>query len=346
MDYTPSDMAAIVQAMTVWTTLPGSDIQAGYAGTTPAVIADAFDGVNMITFKDPIMDDARNRYFSDAVIAVGITTSFTTPAFYNGRWYRPGEILDADMLFNPGRTFTTSGGAGIDLQSVATHEAGHLYGLSHSAVRTSTMFPILGHGTETASLTIEDTLQFVKAYPGGAVITYGNYLQGTIEDYYGNPVRGAAVFAINAGTGDTTACEYTLSDGRYLFLGLPDGSYYVSIYPLNGTSPIGYLEPAAINWLIYSWGATEFVPEFWDGGESAFDNPLDATAVSVNGGATTIADIITNIDLAPPTIIQTTPADNAPDVRADGTIMIKFSEAIDYSTLQGNFRLVNTNMRR
>lgn len=337
-----SDIAALTQSMDTWRILPGSDMPVVYGGTTPAVYANAFDQVNMITFRDPIVDDSNNRYFSDAIIAVGITTSFTEPTLHNNRWYRPGEIFDADMLFNPSRIFTTTGGAGIDLQSVATHEAGHLYGLSHSALRTSTMFPVLGSGIQTASLTVEDSLQFLKAYPEQSILATANRIQGTILDFYGNPVHGASVFAVDAASGDTTACEYTLFDGSYQFFGLPNGSYYVAIYPLNGTAGIGYVEPAAINWLVYSWGVTNFIPEYWDENESASDNPLDMTSIPVSGGMIATANIMTNIDLEPPVILETTPANNAAGVRADATILIQFSEPIDHTTLQGNFRLVNT----
>jgi len=82
------------------------------------------------------------------VLAVGIATSFTEPTFHNGKFYRPGEIVDADMLFNPAKNFrTATQGTGKDLKSIAVHEGGHLYGLSHSAVHSSTMFPILLGGT-------------------------------------------------------------------------------------------------------------------------------------------------------------------------------------------------------
>ena len=46
-------------------------------------------------------------------------------------------------MFNPGATFATSsaGTRQYDLQSVATHEIGHLMGLDHSGIAHAVMYP-------------------------------------------------------------------------------------------------------------------------------------------------------------------------------------------------------------
>ena len=279
------------------------------------------------------------------MLAVGIATSFTADSLHNGRLYRPGEIVDADMIFNPQKVYTTpsSGGFGTDLQSVATHEGGHLYGISHSAVPKSTMFYVLPPNTEAASLETEDELVFIKAYPSAATMANSNQISGTVTDgSLGAPVPGAIVFVIDAVAGDTVGCDYTLPDGSYKFVGVPDGSYFVSIYPINGTSPIGFLQPSYINDLIATTAQTLFVPESWDANESNLDDPTAQNAITVNGGTLATADLVTNIDATPPTVTQTTPNNGATGVRIDGAVILRFSESIDTGTLVANFTFVES----
>ena len=52
-------------------------------------------------------------------------------------------IVDVDIMFNPAQTFATASPASsqFDLQSVATHEFGHLLGLDHSNIAHAVMYP-------------------------------------------------------------------------------------------------------------------------------------------------------------------------------------------------------------
>jgi hypothetical protein len=69
-----------------------------------------------------------------------------------------GLILDADVELNSsGNRFALANGEGIDLPSIAAHEAGHVLGLGHSEWATSTMS--LGYevgSTEARSLEADD----------------------------------------------------------------------------------------------------------------------------------------------------------------------------------------------
>jgi YVTN family beta-propeller protein len=335
-----SDTTAIKDAMNAWW-LDDLDVTLEYGGTTGQEDAQAFDQVNLVTFVDP------DYQFGAGVIAVGITTSFTEPAWHDNRWWRPGEMVDADMIFNPGMSFRTVTDGPTEatyIEAVATHEAGHLFGLSHTPVTSSTMYFVLPPGLEATLLEMDDQHAMFKAYGTSAAMAGASRLSGTVTDgYTGEPLPGAAVFAIDAGTGDTTACEYTLPDGTYSFIGLPDEDYYVSVHPLDGTSAVGYIHPAYINHLVASTAVTVFVPESWDSSESAYDDAGDRDPLRVEaGGPEAVADIVTNIDETGPTVTSVIPDSNATDVTIDASVLISFSEPINSATLQGNFNLTDS----
>ena len=335
-----SDTVAITNAMQAWI-LPDLDASVTYGGYATDPDADAFDGVNLITFEDP------DYAFGAGVIAVGLTTSFIERMWFANEWWRPGEVYDSDIIFNPAMGFktTTDGPAeGTYIEAVATHELGHLFGLSHSPVRSSTMYFVLPSDTSAASLAPGDQMAMFKAYGTAAAMASASRLTGIVTDgYTSSPLPGAAVFVIDAAGGDTLGCEYTLPDGSYSFIGLPDGDYYVSVHPLDGSSAVGYIYPGYINALIESTAVTIFVAESWDSLESEYDDEADKDPIAVAAaGPDAVADIVTNIDDTSPEVTAVVPDSNATGVSIDTSVLIAFSEPINSATLQGNFNLTNT----
>ena len=334
-----SDTTAIIDAFDAWW-LDLLDSDADFGGLTAHADANAFDQNNLVTFEDP------DYAFGPGVVAVGLTTSFIEPTWFDNRWWRPGEIMDSDIIFNPTMDFRTATDGPVDgtyIESVATHEVGHLFGLSHSPVRSSTMYFVLSEGLETASLESDDLRAIIKAYGSEADMSNASRLIGTVTDgYTSDPIPGAAVFAIDASTGDTTACEFTLPDGTYSFLRLPDGEYYVSIHPLDGSSAVGYTHPSYVNALVESTAVTLFVAESWDSLESAYDDDAASDPLFVMEGSETVADIITNIDDTDPEVTAVVPGSGAMDVNIDTSVLVAFSEPINSATLQGNFNLTST----
>jgi len=81
-----------------------------------------------------------------------------------------GEIYDADMELNSADAEFTTGDSkvGFDLLSVATHEAGHFLGLSHSTTMSATMFPDYLQGdTSLRTLDPDDITAICTVYPPG-----------------------------------------------------------------------------------------------------------------------------------------------------------------------------------
>jgi hypothetical protein len=105
------------------------------------------DGLNTICFNQS------STAFAGGVLAFTRTITANAPGVsvgVSGPAAFAGQILDADTLFrNDGQgtyatpsALTTPQGAGAyDLESLLTHELGHWFGLSHSAVWRAIMFP-------------------------------------------------------------------------------------------------------------------------------------------------------------------------------------------------------------
>ncbi len=334
-----SDFAAIDAAFQAWTSLPDAFMSATNTGTTPQAQASGIDGIHQVTFSDMSFN------FGSAVLAVGLTTSFTEPANFLGRDVLPGQIVDADMMFNPTKQFRTSSWGlpnAADIQATATHEAGHLFGLAHSAVVTSTMFYVLPPGENARTLESDDELALFKAYPEPGPLGSATRLDGAVVDGGGFPVPGAAVFLISTATGDTTACDYTLPTGAYTFVGAAPGNYTVAIHPLDGSSGIRFLVPGFINQLVQDTAVQNFVPESWSLDETTSDDPTVADPINLATGVpVTGIDIITNVDLLPPLVQDQRPLPGSTGVGIDAAVLISFDEPIDDATIQGNFSLTD-----
>ncbi len=328
-----SDLDAIQDAFNAWTSISGTELAAIYGGTTPLAIANGMDGINLVTFADA------THPFGLTTLAVGLSTSFETATEIDGRLYRPGEIFDTDMIFNPAFTYSTSGASGAkDIESIAAHEAGHMLGISHTAVRSSTMYFVLPGGLAARSLQDDDVAVYRKAYGSPIMMIASSRLEGIVnQGTTGAPVGGAIVYVIDEATEDTTACDFTLDDGTFTFVGLPDGDYFVTIHPLDGTSPIDFLTAGNINAYLVEHVDVNFTAESYDALESNDDNPADRTAVSVSDGNTTTVAIITNIDNDPPTVLSASPSDGTTGAPIDGAYLVGFSERIDETTIGGAF---------
>ena len=196
--------------------------------------APAIDCQNVIGFADTATDA-----FPTGVIAFASIVHATSPdgvvPFTGPCGPCPLQvcIVDVDIMFNPGATFATSAAmAGqYDLQSVATHEIGHMMGLDHSAIAHAVMNPY-GDTSDIGvhqSLWTDDMIGASHLYPG-TLSPNGTGIKGQVT-VNGVGVYAAHVEALDAATGDAVTDTLTDPSGNY-HLRVFNGTYYVYVQPL------------------------------------------------------------------------------------------------------------------
>jgi hypothetical protein len=225
----------IQHSLASWNGAP--NFQSPLGAVTLDTLSGPQNGVNIICFC------STNPGFSsnDGTLALTVTTTSGT------------QIIGANIFFNPqpsGICFATDSGVTAcpnggdtmqDLQTVATHEIGHLIGLDHSAVVRATMFPFAPD--KQTQLSWDDVAGATVLYPKSAPDVATGGISGSVS-LNGSSVFGAHVFA-NSTTGNNPFTGFpnirktpigmlTDTNGNYTILGLPPDSYEVIAEPLDG----------------------------------------------------------------------------------------------------------------
>ena len=224
---------AVRRALARWSSLTNINFVVTWSPVTSVSPADSGDGISLITIATTPENEAFN---SDA-------TTARTRVFFDPQ---TGEIAEADISINPRPKaadgtelqFSTDGTPGTyDLEATFTHEIGHLLGLDHSAVLSSTMqgrqafngtFGLPAMNERTLS---EDDRQKIRSLYGPKQRL--GRIEGKLVDNR-TPgllitLNGVNVWAENVATGRVIASDVTADDGSYKLEGLAPGQYRVIV---------------------------------------------------------------------------------------------------------------------
>jgi len=226
-------VGAARRALARWSNLTNINFVVKWSPIASVSPAEAGDGISLITIAPTPENEAFN---SDAT--TGRTRVFFDP--------ETGNIAEADISINPRPRsddgielqFSTDGTPGTyDLEATFTHEIGHLLGLDHSAVLSSTMQSrqafngTFGLPALTERTLSEDDRQKVRSLYGpkqslgrieGRLVD--NRTPGTLT-----ALTGVNVWAESAATGRVIASDVTADDGSYRLESLLPGQYRVMI---------------------------------------------------------------------------------------------------------------------
>jgi len=226
-------VGAVRRAFARWSNLSNISFVVTWSNATSISPADAGDGISLVTIADTPENEAFN---SD-------TTTGRTRVFFDPE---TGNIAEADISINPHPRaedgtqlqFSTDGTPGTyDLEATFTHEIGHLLGLDHSAVLSSTMQGrqayngTFGLPALTERTLSEDDRQKVRSLYGPKVRLgriegklADNRIAGTLT-----PLNGVNVWAENVANGRVIASDVTAEDGSYKLESLAPGQYRVIV---------------------------------------------------------------------------------------------------------------------
>jgi hypothetical protein len=163
--YMSNDLQIMQTAFASWSNIDCTNFASTYTGTTNSssslVVEGSADGHNRLVF---VSESAWPQTANNALAV--------TQTQFEGS-VRGWEIGEADIAFNGGVNWSSNPSSWeFDLQSVATHEIGHLLGMQHTPTTAATMYYACGPGeTGQRSLHNDDMAGVCFLYPQGGAYT-------------------------------------------------------------------------------------------------------------------------------------------------------------------------------
>jgi hypothetical protein len=199
-----------------------------------------------------------------------------------------GDLIESDIFFNSAFPWSVAarGEAGRwDLQSIATHEIGHLSGLGHSALgetelslsagrrvlsTATVMFPIASGAGDVSMRTVraDDIAGMSDLYPDGRFNAVTGSLSGRVTKD-GLAVYGAHVVAIDVRNGEQVGNFTLSSNGQFSIAGLRPGPHLVRVEPLDDVDVESFFDvnaPVDLDFLAKYYERLVIVPRGGDSG--------------------------------------------------------------------------------
>jgi hypothetical protein len=240
--------AATDTAFNTWTSVPNTAFSTRFVGLT-SIDPSTASGQTVLGFEPHPADDR----------VLGQTT---------WEFDSSGNPVASHIWLNSAAIFTwsvaPSGEAGrFDVQSIMTHEIGHLFGLSHSALGETTLNTTSGG----RSINGKAAVMFPIAYPSANTLdrTLKPDDVAGIADLYGTPVFrqqtgqisgrvtlsgagvfGAHIFAFNQRTGTLVGGFSLDNQGTFVISGLEPGLYLVRAEPLDDADIDGFFDTGTV----------------------------------------------------------------------------------------------------
>lgn len=234
--------AAVGRAFATWQAVPTASIAYQFSGITSARPLDN-DGRSTLGFL--------SRPDLDRVLA---STNFLIDD-------ATGALLEADIFFNTSFQWSVApaGETGkYSVQTIATHEIGHLSGLGHSAIGETEILPTGGRRVIAAEavmfpiafpagnisgrvLKADDIAGISDIYPDAGFNTTTGSLSGRVTKD-GQGLFGAHVVAFELATGRLIANLALDDQGRFAIAGLSPGPHIVRVEPLDDADLNSYFD--------------------------------------------------------------------------------------------------------
>jgi len=229
----PQLQTAVASAFATWSNVPTAQLSAQFAGIVNADPVNK-DGVTVIGFQ----------FHSELDRVLGATTHNIDNI--------TGAIIESDIFLNSNFAWSVApAGEALrfDVQSISTHEIGHLLGLGHSALgeaelrpdggrrvlgKSAVMFPIAFPAGNVADRVLkpDDVAGISGTYPTSAFVGSLGSISGRVT-LNNTGLFGAHVTAFNPSTGALVGAFALDQQGTFSIDGLPPGVYVVRVEPLD-----------------------------------------------------------------------------------------------------------------
>jgi hypothetical protein len=237
--------AATAASFASWAAVPTARVSAVFAGFTNLEPVRE-DGATVIGFQShPELDRT-----------LGVT-SFTVDRV-------TGQLVEVDIYLNSFIDWSVapSGETGrFDVQSVMTHEVGHLLGLGHSSLgetvfrpdggrrvlgKRTVMFPVAyAVGTVLDRTLQDDDIAAISlTYPTDGFLNKTGTIAGNVT-LDGAGVFGAHLLAFNLATQQTVGGFSLDQNGRFVIDGLTPGTYLLRVEPIDDADTTSFFESSA-----------------------------------------------------------------------------------------------------